>query len=179
MLCLENFTLQRTIKKNINRKQLYPYEKPKGFPLESLEAFEEFGEDVEKQLCLKEYLTSIGGHRVKDTLNQFMKGSLCDSFTKNFSWTGKKVAGHEELRPLHKTQLAKMHCGCVAIYPSYRIELLSQDVYRIQSELPSNGDEMPHDVVTQQLSGQVRGGDMRRSWPNDTEAERVLMRNCN
>ncbi|XP_046734992.1 uncharacterized protein LOC124404707 [Diprion similis] len=100
--------IKQMIQKEREIERAYPYEKPPGFPLDSLEVFQEFEEDPERQRSLKHYLINVGGITARDALNQFLKEAMTDSLTKHFSWTGKTVLDKENLRPLFNTCIGKV-----------------------------------------------------------------------
>nr|XP_046493148.1 uncharacterized protein LOC124224923 isoform X2 [Neodiprion pinetum] len=84
--------IKQMIKKEQDIERAYPYEKPPGFPLDSLEVFQEFEEDPERQRSLRHYLINVGSVTARDALNQFLKEAMTDSLTQKFSWTGKTVS---------------------------------------------------------------------------------------
>ncbi|XP_046606828.1 uncharacterized protein LOC124302170 isoform X3 [Neodiprion virginianus] len=113
--------IKQMIKKEQDIERAYPYEKPPGFPLDSLEVFQEFEEDPERQRSLRHYLINVGGVTARDALNQFLKEAMTDSLTQKFSWTGKTVSDKENLRPLFNTCIGKMPYVSVEQYHSHMI----------------------------------------------------------
>ncbi|XP_046590463.1 uncharacterized protein LOC107224064 isoform X4 [Neodiprion lecontei] len=103
--------IKQMIKKEQDIERAYPYEKPPGFPLDSLEVFQEFEEDPERQRSLRHYLINVGGVTARDALNQFLKEAMTDSLTQKFSWTGKTISDKENLRPLFNTCIGKVFFG--------------------------------------------------------------------
>ncbi|XP_046613596.1 uncharacterized protein LOC124301962 [Neodiprion virginianus] len=76
--------------------------------IDSLEVFQEFEEDPERQRSLRHYLINIGGVTARDALNQFLKEAMTDSLTQKFSWTGKSVSDKENLQQLFNTCIGKV-----------------------------------------------------------------------
>ncbi|XP_046493149.1 uncharacterized protein [Neodiprion pinetum] len=113
--------IKQMIKKEQDIERAYPYEKPPGFPLDSLEVFQEFEEDPERQRSLRHYLINVGSVTARDALNQFLKEAMTDSLTQKFSWTGKTVSDKENLRPLFNTCMGKMPYVSVEQYHSHMI----------------------------------------------------------
>ncbi|KAK0180568.1 hypothetical protein PV327_002936 [Microctonus hyperodae] len=84
-------------------------EPPKGFPLQTMEAFEKFeNSDEETHNALQHYLEILGGQNYREALNLYIRASMTNKLAEEFSWRGQARGNSGSKVALMTTKMARI-----------------------------------------------------------------------
>ncbi|XP_067210756.1 uncharacterized protein [Linepithema humile] len=91
------------------------YEKPDGFPLTTIEDFQELETDKDRLQKLASYLKFIGGIKLREALSHFQKETMTDELTSMFTYWGRK----KHSLAFYNTQTAKVFFYAAKMCPNF------------------------------------------------------------
>ncbi|KAK0156820.1 hypothetical protein PV327_011593 [Microctonus hyperodae] len=81
----------------------------KGFPLQTMEVFEEFkNDDEEAHNALQHYLDILGGQNYREVLNLYIRASMTNKIADEFSWRGQARENSGSKIALMTTKMARI-----------------------------------------------------------------------
>ncbi|XP_067211343.1 uncharacterized protein [Linepithema humile] len=92
------------------------YKRPDGFPLKTIEEFENLKADTDRLQELLTYLKFVGGLKLREALSHFQKETMTDELTCKFTYWGRT----KESLAFYNTQIAKVFFYAAKMCPNFK-----------------------------------------------------------
>ncbi|XP_034937590.1 uncharacterized protein [Chelonus insularis] len=107
---LKNMEAKLIAIEKANNPSMDDFELPDGFPLQSMDDFNQFEEDSDKKRAetLRDYLKFAGGHDLREALHNFVRAAMTEELAEKFTWTGKSGPNSSPKKKFKGTKMMKV-----------------------------------------------------------------------